>query len=199
VTGVSGPTGATGASGTAGSTGPTGATGATGIGATGASGAPGASGATGPTGAGSVATFAALEIPGSGGKANREVKAGECLCSTATGSPGQVKCPEAVSAGGFTEDAALLGPMPVGGATVSDLYAVTNGKAEHAEEATVAVIDNSVGKTLMSCAAKSGSPSSCSASRTGSASEGHYNEVKIAIKSESPGLERKSWRVTFRY
>jgi hypothetical protein len=81
---------------------------------------------------------------------------------------------------------------------VSNLYVVTSGEATHSSDsATVAVIDNKTGATLISCVVNSTTVNHCSNSSTGgTAAAGDYIEVKLTATSK---LASSKWRVTFRY
>ena len=190
VTGATGPTGATGATGAKGTNGATGASGATGAkgatgaaGATGASGATGSKGATGPAGNAAIANFASFE----------GVRSGQCLGFSQSG---RGSCP--VKTSGLSSSSLLSGPIPANGAVVSNLNAETNATLSGKDSATVAVIDNTTGATLLSCTVNSTSKGSCS--NTGSSAPvapGHRIEVKVTANGSS--CNNRAWQVSFRY
>ena len=200
-TGSTGPTGATGAPGVAGASGPagsngvTGATGATGssgvTGATGPQGATGA-GATGPTGpegregtsAAGVATFAST----------RKVASEKCLDFTGRGGLGSAACPASTSA--FSTNKALSLAMPANGATVSNLYAATSATVDGSDQATVEVIDNTTGATLLSCEVNATNIHVCTNHGRMDVSAGDKLEVRVTTSGASA---RGAWEVTFRY
>ena len=194
--GTTGTTGPTGSNGTNGSTGATGPTGAGATGATGKEGGKGATGATGtgntgPAGSAAVATFASFQ----------GVQSGDCLTYTEVGQGeedwNQSRCPGPTS--GFSMSSQLLGPIPSNGATVSSLYATVNGKATGTDTASVAVIDNTSGVTLLSCTVTSTNKSSCfsKAGESGAAVPGDYIEVRVITSGSS--CANRQWRVMFRF
>jgi hypothetical protein len=102
------------------------------------------------------------------------------------------------AAGRSPRDSLLAGPTPAGGATVTNLYADTNTTLSGTETATVAVIDNTIGATLLSCTVTAGRSSCSNTKESGSAAPGENIEVKVT----APGSrcnDRASWRVRFRY
>jgi hypothetical protein len=110
--------------------------------------------------------------------------------------PYQAFCPPATS--GFSSSDLLAGPMPAGGAKVTDLYAETNATLRGSDSVTVAVIDSTTGATLLSCTVNSTTRSSCSnATGSGSAAAGDNIEVKITATGASGN--NAPWRVAFRY
>jgi hypothetical protein len=190
-TGATGAAGSNGSNGATGATGPAGAKGATGAagatGATGAAGATGNTGATGPAGNAATATF----ISG------KDVSSGECLAYVGTGVALSGTCPAKgadateVFSGAYSATF-LAGPMPAHGATVANLNAVSDGLSGH-ESATVAIIDNTTGATLLSCPVNA--PANGCENATGSATvaAGHELEAKVT------GSGGHEWRVQFRY
>jgi len=203
-TGLTGPTGATGASGGTGAVGATGAAGATGKegtkGATGAGGVTGASGATGKEG-----LKGATGATGPGGAANaaiatfvsfQNVPSGNCLNYTQVAAPGNGPCPAGTS--GFSSSAVLAGPTPATGATVSALYADTNATVLGSDTATVAVIDNTTGATLLSCTVNSTTKSYCS--NTGESAPVAFGQrIEVKVTGSGSYCENKAWQVSFRY
>jgi hypothetical protein len=152
----------------------------------------GKEGKVGPAGSGAVATFASF----------RSVPTGNCLNYTMLTGPGNASCPSATT--GFSSSPLLAG-MPANGGTVSNLYAETNSALTPGEAATVSVIDNTSGVTLLTCGIESVSKGVCSntAAATVAAAPGDRLEVKITRKN--PKCERvgrcntKEWQVRFRY
>ena len=93
----------------------------------------------GPAGNAAIATFAsAWGVP-----------SGYCLNYTELAGQGNGPCPAKTS--GYSPSNLLAGPTPANGATVTNLYADTNTTLSGTETATVAVIDNTTGATLLSC------------------------------------------------
>ena len=186
--GPAGPAGATGAIGPAGATGATGATGA--IGPAGPAGATGATGATGPAGAagpqGPAGNSGVAWFVGAAGT----VPSGNCL--QAGPNSGDAGCPKT---GGFPTDTSglILGPMPAGGATISNLFAHSGTTPTGGETYTVEVLDN--GASAFSCTVTSAGPT-CSNTKSASIAEGDYLEVQI---TNNGGAADASWRVSFRY
>jgi hypothetical protein len=123
------------------------------------------------------------------------VPSGNCLYWTDVAGPGQTACEPPKN--GWSSSPTLAG-LTANGGTVSNLYAVTSGEAAHsADTATVAVIDNTTGATLLSCTINNTTVNHCSNSSSGgSAAAGQYIEVKITASSQ---LSNKKWRVLFRY
>jgi len=182
---VTGATGATGASGKEGAQGATGPTGATGV--TGRTGITGSAGATGPAGNAAVATFASFQ----------NVPNGNCLNYTVLAGQGNGSCPTKTS--GFSSSALLAG-VPANGGNVSNLYAETNGTFHGEAHATVAVIDNTTGVTLLACPVSSTSDGSCSnTSGSAPAAPGDRIEVQITTTARSSIFANNEWQVRFRY
>ena len=171
-TGATGPGGVTGATGATGPTGPTGKEGAKG--ATGAGGSTGATGSTGPAGNAAIANFAS----------SQNVPSGNCLNYTELAGQGNGSCPKATSGNSLSN--LLAGPAPANGEVVNSLYVDTNATFSSKESALVSVIDNTSGKTLLSCTVTSSSNRSCSnAKESGSAAPGDNVEVKITASGSS--------------
>ncbi len=181
--GGGGQEGKEGKEGTAGATGATGPTGPEGK--VGKAGATGSTGASGPAGNAASATFASFT----------GVPSGNCLNYTGIATPGNGTCPRPTT--GFSTSPLLTGTFD-NGATVTNLYAETNVTMRETETATVAVIDNTTAKTLLSCTVEK-SKSSCGNTGTGgTAAAGDNIEVKVT----APGFPRNGralWRVRFRY
>ena len=98
-----------------------------------------------------------------------------------------------------SEQIYLLGPMPAGGATVTDLQAVTDTAVTGSKSYTIDVMSNTAGTVLLSCTidtTTSLSTSACRNTNTATATQGHYLQVRI---TENGGASHKAWRVTFRY
>jgi len=183
-TGARGATGATGAQGATGATGPAGKEGAKG--ASGASGPAGTTGSTGPAGNAAIATFASA----------RGVPSGYCLNYTELAGQGNGYCPAKTS--GYSPSNLLAGPTPASGATVTNLYADTNTTLSGTETATVTVIDDTTGATLISCTVTAGKSSCSNSKESGSAAPGDNIEVKVTAAG-SRCNDRASWLVRFRY
>ncbi len=181
---AAGATGATGATGAKGATGATGKEGAKG--ATGATGATGSTGASGPAGNAAVATFASFQ----------NVPSGNCLNYTMLAGQGNGSCPTKTS--GFSSSALLAG-MPANGGKVSNLYAETNATLSGKEEATVAVIDNTTGVTLLSCTVNSTSKGKCSNTATASVAAAAGDRLEVKVTATGSNCNNKQWQVRFRY
>lgn len=154
-------------------------------GAPGKEGPTGKEGKEGPAGDAAIATFASFS----------PVKSGNCLNYTELAGQGNGPCPAKKS--GFSVSDLLAGPTPANGAVVTNLYADTNTTLSK-EEATVAVIDNTTGITLLSCKVATGQSSCSNATEHGSAAPGDNIEVQVT----APGPRcngRAAWRVRFRY
>jgi hypothetical protein len=83
---------------------------------------------------------------------------------------------------------------------VTDLYADTTATLTGKEEATVAVINNTTGATLLSCVVNATTKNNCSTpSGSGSAAAGSNIEVKVTLVNTGITLITKVWRATFRY
>jgi hypothetical protein len=124
------------------------------------------------------------------------VPSGYCLNYTELAGQGNGYCPAKTS--GYSPSDLLAGPTPASGATVTNLYADTNTTLSGTETATVAVIDNTTGATLLSCTVTAGRSSCSNAKESGSAAPGENVEVKVT----APGSRcnnKASWRVRFRY
>ena len=94
----------------------------------------------------------------------------------------------------------LLGPIPVSGATVSNLEATTDTALTGTNSYTVDVIDNTTGSAVLSCtinATTSFSTTTCRSTGSATVTAGHYLEVKITKSSGAP--PDAAWRVSFRY
>jgi hypothetical protein len=124
------------------------------------------------------------------------VPSGYCLNYTELAGQGNGSCPAKTS--GYSASNLLAGPTPANGATVTNLYADTNTTPSGTETATVAVIDDTTGATLLSCTVTAGKSSCSNSKESGSAAPGENIEVKVT----APGSrcnDRASWRVRFRY
>lgn len=187
-TGAIGPTGATGATG---ATGPAGADGATGpAGADGAQGPPGDPGAPGPAGAGgAVATFI------SNGSIDFSLY---CLANLNVAADGlDNPCLTTAATGTFQgASALLLGPMPAGGATVTNLLAIVDGDAiaSTMNNPTIDVVDGTDNPIGMSCTINSGNV--CTNTDSVIVAAGTYLQVRITNNGD---FEPRAYRVTFRY
>ena len=87
----------------------------------------------------------------------------------------------------------ILGPIPAGGTTISNLFALSNTTPTGAQTYTVAVLDN--GASALSCTVTSAG-ATCSNNGSASVAEGHYLEVQI---TNNGGAAAARWRVSFRY
>ena len=184
--GASGPQGSTGATGAAGPQGPVGSTGATGAtGPQGPAGPAGATGPQGPTGAGSMAWF----------MSTARATSGNCIGYQAAGS---AACPAAAAVNTLSNSTLLLGPIPAGGATVTNLEAVTNATGSAANTATIAVINNSTGAAVLSCTINNLSLSVNACQNTGNAfvAAGSYLQVKVTVAGSGMLMQ---YRASFRY
>jgi len=194
-TGATGPEGARGATGATGAPGVTGATGAEGArGPTGANGANGATGPTGPSGPTGppgeqkgIATFEDEEL--------NPAPAAVCLPFTGNVNAGVIggTCPPPTT--GWTNSPFLDGPMPGGGATVSDLYAVLNVPLAGTD--VVEVWNNTTPGLLLSCTITAGSSGCSNNGSGGTVAGGEYIEV-IVNRQQTP-LPNEQFRVTFDY
>ncbi len=187
-TGTQGVTGATGAQGPTGPAGPAGKEGAKGT--TGATGPTGPQGPTGPAGSAAVATFAS----------SQSVANGNCLNYTMLAGEGNGSCP--VKTTGFSLSPLLAG-MPDNGGQVSNLYAETNASVSSGDTATVTVIDNTSGATLLSCTVTSTSKGVCSNAATAATAAAPGDRLEVQVTNTSPrkswSCNNKQWSVRFRY
>ena len=105
---------------------------------------------------------------------------------------GDVACP---ATAGFPTNAAgyILGPVPAGGATISNLFAHGNTTPTGAQTYTVAVLDN--GTSVFTCTVTSAG-ATCSNAGSVAVAAGHYLEVQITNNGGAPAAR---WRVSFRY
>ena len=87
----------------------------------------------------------------------------------------------------------VLGPMPAGGATIANLFAVTDTTPTGANTYTVAVLDN--GASVFTCTVTSSGPT-CSNTGSVSVAAGHYLQVRITNNGAAAAAR---WRVSFRY
>jgi len=188
VAGATGPEGPTGPQGSAGATGPTGTQGV--AGATGPTGPTGAQGATGPAGNAAVATFAS----------SQSVPNGNCLNYTMLAGQGNGTCLKKTT--GFSLSPLLAG-MPENGGQVSNLYAETNASVSGSDTATVTVIDNTSGATLLSCMVTSTSKGVCSNAATATTAAAPGDRLEVQVTNTSPkkswSCNNKQWSVRFRY
>jgi hypothetical protein len=105
---------------------------------------------------------------------------GDTICPATSGFP--------TNTGGF-----ILGPIPAGGTTISNLYALSDTTPAGAQTYTVAVLDN--GTAVFSCTVGSTGPT-CSNTGSTPVAEGHYLQVQI---TNNGGALNARWRVSFRY
>ncbi len=184
VVGLAGPQGPAGPAGAAGAVGPTGPQGPSGP--AGAAGATGPQGPQGPAGAGGAATWFMSSL---------KVTSGNCLANEAAGNGA---CPAAVAVNTLSTSTSLLGPIPAGGATVTNLEAVTSAAGSAANTATIAVINNSTGLAVLSCTINNVSLSTRACQNTGSAfvAAGSYLQVKVTVTGSGMLTQ---YRASFRY
>ena len=128
------------------------------------------------------------------------MQSGNCLTYTEVGQSqygwNQSQCPQPQK--GFSTSSLLAGPIPANGATVSSLYATVNGAVTGKDTATVAVIDNTSGATLLSCTVNSASKDNCSnTGGSGVVAPGDYIEAKVMTTGSS--CANRQWRVMFRF
>jgi hypothetical protein len=138
----------------------------------------------GSTGSAAIASFSSIQ----------NVPNGQCLNSSEdeVGGP----CPKKATS--FPISALLSGPIPAGGATVSNLYAETNATVKGTDTVSVEAIDNTSGVALLSCAVDSTTKNHCSNSGASvPVAAGDRIEVKITASGKSGN--NKQWQVTFRY
>ena len=83
------------------------------------------------------------------------------------------------------------------GAVVANLYAETNATLSGKDSATVAVIDNATGATLLSCTVERPKNSCSSTGPSLPVAAGHRIEVKVTATGSSANY--KAWQVSFRY
>jgi hypothetical protein len=124
------------------------------------------------------------------------VPSGNCLNYADLAGEGNGPCPSKTS--GYSPSSLLAGPAPASGETVTNLYADTNATLSSRESALVSVIDNTTGKTLLSCTVTSTSNHTCSNSKeSGTAAPGENIEVRVS--SSGSNCNDKQWRVRIRY
>jgi hypothetical protein len=88
--------------------------------------------------------------------------------------------------------------MPANGAVVSNLYAETDATLSGKEAATVTVIDNTTGASLLSCAVNSTTKNYCS--NTGESPHlAAGDRIEVKVTSTSSFSNNKAWEVSFRY
>jgi hypothetical protein len=124
-----------------------------------------------------------------------KVASGNCLVNAAAGNGA---CPAAVAVNTLSTSTSLLGPIPAGGATVTNLEAVTSAAASAANTATIAVINNSTGLAVLSCTINNVSLSTRACQNTGSAfvAAGSYLQVKVTVTGSGMLMQ---YRASFRY
>jgi len=124
-----------------------------------------------------------------------KVASGNCLANQAAGSS---TCPAAVPVNTLSTSTSLLGPIPVGGATVSNLEAVTSATASAANTATIAVMNNSTGAVVLSCTINNVSLTTKACQNAGSAfvAAGSYLQVRVTVTGSGMLTQ---YRASFRY
>jgi len=127
------------------------------------------------------------------------VPSGNCLNYTMLAGEGTGACP-ALKTTGFSSSSLLAG-TPDNGGKVSNLYAETNAAVTGSDKATVSVIDNTSGTTLLTCTVESTSKSVCSnpAAAATAAAPGDRLEVQITTTTPGTSCNNKEWWVRFRY
>ncbi len=113
-------------------------------------------------------------------------------CIQAGPGSGDAACP---ATSGFPTNTVgyILGPIPAGGTTISNLFALSNTTPAGTQTYTVAVLDN--GTAVFSCTVVNTGPT-CFNTGTTAVAEGHYLEVQITNNLGAPAAR---WRVSFRY
>jgi hypothetical protein len=161
-----------------------GVTGATG--ATGAKGEGGSTGATGPEFE-AIATFASAGLlpPGT-----------SCLGYTEASGRGYGTCPVGIS--GYSPSNLLAGPAPVGGETVSDLVAETNGILIRSDYALVKVVNATTGVTLQECEINYVNKDQCEKPGVGGYAPVLSN-LEVKVETTGPSAYLHAWQVRFRY
>jgi hypothetical protein len=124
---------------------------------------------------------------------------GECIEFAALGTCNNGNCPAAVTPYAYSNDTKFLtGPLASTGATVSGLVAVTDRAITGTNTATVDVIDNTTGLSVLFCTINtttSFSVAACQNAGSVAVPAGHYLQVRITYS----GAPQSQWRVTFRY
>jgi hypothetical protein len=125
---------------------------------------------------------------------------GDCIGNMTTGAASDSTCPAAVPTDTYSADTTyLLGPIPPGGSTVTNLEGITDTAVTGSRTYTYDIVDNTTGTTLLSCTidtTTSLSTVACRNTGTATATQGHYLQVKV---TEGGGAPHKAHRVTFRY
>jgi hypothetical protein len=125
---------------------------------------------------------------------------GNCLNYTMLAGQGNGYCPGKTT--GFSLSPLLAG-TPENGGQVSNLYAETNATVSSGDTATVTVIDNTSGATLLSCAVTSTSKGVCSNAATATTQAGPGDRLEVQVTNMSPkkvwSCNNKQWSVRFRY
>jgi hypothetical protein len=125
---------------------------------------------------------------------------GNCLNYTMLAGQGNGYCPAKTA--GFSLSPLLAG-MPENGGHVSNLYAETNASVSGSDTATVTVIDNTSGATLLACTVTSTSKGVCSNAATAATAAAPGDRLEVQVTNTSPkkswSCNNKEWSVRFRY
>ncbi len=130
---------------------------------------------------------------------NSAVTSGNCIRNLWSAGANSAACPSAVLAHALSTDTnLLLGPVPAGGATISNLEAVTNASGTAANTAKIDVMNNTTGTVVLSCTINNTSLSASACQNTGAAfvAAGSYLQVKVTLTGSGMNLQ---YRVSFRY
>jgi hypothetical protein len=155
---------------------------------TGATGLRGPSGARGPTGTagtgssgGNQVTFIAV---------NNAVLAGQCISNGNLGNNVHAACPTP----GIADTVYSEGPVPLGGGTITNLFAQMSTAPGVGNTQVVNVLDN--GAVVLSCTVVNPA-TTCSAAGPVAVAAGHYLQVRIDAGAGT--YTGQTWRVSFRY
>jgi len=127
------------------------------------------------------------------------ISSGQCLNNMWTANPGNATCPAAVPANTLTTVRdMLLGPIPAGGATVTNLEVVTTATGTATNTATIDVINNTTGLIVLSCTINNTSLSTKACQNTGAGfvAGGSYLQVKVTTTGTGMNVQ---YRAAFRY
>ena len=110
-------------------------------------------------------------------------------------------CPAQVTANTLSSSTFLEGPVPAGGATITNLEAVIDTAPGAGNTVTIDVVDNSAsagGTSLLSCTISGASAVFCTNTGSASVAAGHYLELRYTnTVTGSPGAH--GVRAVFRY
>ena len=82
---------------------------------------------------------------------------------------------------------------------MSSLDATVNGAVKGTDTATVAVIDNTNGATLLSCTVNSTSKNNCSRKPVNRALPTPLDYLEVKVTTSGSSCANKQWRVMFRF